>query len=59
LERRWSCPPGGRGYYDFENAAKPGVEIGEVLILWLSQDLMLAFFDFRSKSANYFYAELS
>jgi hypothetical protein len=32
LERRWSCPQPGRGYYDFENAAKPDVEIGEVLI---------------------------
>lgn len=28
--------PGGRGYYDFENAAKPDVEIGEVLILWFT-----------------------
>ena len=36
LERRWRCPQQGRGYHDFENAAKPDVEIGEVLISWLT-----------------------
>ena len=40
---------GGRGYYDFERAAKPGVEIVEVLISWFSTGLMLAFFAFVFK----------
>jgi Undecaprenyl-phosphate glucose phosphotransferase len=40
---------GGRGYYDFERAAKPGVEAGEVLICWFSTAFLLAFFAFLFK----------
>ncbi len=40
---------GGHGYYDFERAAKPGVEIIEVLVSWFSTGLMLAFFAFVFK----------
>jgi len=40
---------GGHGYYDFERAAKPGVEITEVLICWFSTTLLLAFFAFLFK----------
>ena len=40
---------GGRGYYDFERAAKPGVEITEVLICWFTTTLLLAFFAFLFK----------
>ena len=40
---------GGRGYYDFERAAKPGVEIAEVLICWFTTTLLLAFFAFLFK----------
>jgi Undecaprenyl-phosphate glucose phosphotransferase len=40
---------GGRGYYDFERAAKPGVEIAEVLICWFTTALLLAFFAFLFK----------
>jgi Undecaprenyl-phosphate glucose phosphotransferase len=40
---------GGHGYYDFERAAKPGVEIVEVLVSWFSTGLMLAFFAFAFK----------
>src|ERR1700680_277362 len=36
----------GQGYYDFENAAKPTVEIVEVLISWFTTGLLLAFFAF-------------
>jgi Undecaprenyl-phosphate glucose phosphotransferase len=39
----------GRGYYDFERAAKPTVEIVEVLICWFSTALLLAFFAFLFK----------
>ena len=39
----------GRGYYDFEQAAKPGVEITEILISWCTTGLMLAFFAFVFK----------
>src|SRR5260370_20959560 len=42
-------PLGGHGYYDFERAAKPGVEITEVLICWFSTTLLLAFFAFLFK----------
>src|SRR2546429_4586842 len=42
---------GGRGYYDFERAAKPGVEIVEVLISWFSTGLMLASLPSCSRSA--------
>jgi len=45
---------GGRGYYDFENAAKPTVEIVEVLISWFSTGLMLAFFAFLLKIGESF-----
>jgi Undecaprenyl-phosphate glucose phosphotransferase len=40
---------GGRGYYDFERAAKPGVEIIEVLLSWFTTGLILAFFAFVFK----------
>src|ERR1700688_1166122 len=39
----------GRGYYDFEQVAKPGVEIVEVLICWFSTVMLLAFFAFLFK----------
>jgi Undecaprenyl-phosphate glucose phosphotransferase len=45
---------GGRGYYDFENAAKPAVEIVEVLISWATTGLMLAFFAFLLKIGESF-----
>jgi Undecaprenyl-phosphate glucose phosphotransferase len=40
---------GGGGYYDFARAAKPNVEIAEVLICWFSTALLLAFFAFLFK----------
>jgi undecaprenyl-phosphate galactose phosphotransferase/putative colanic acid biosynthesis UDP-glucose lipid carrier transferase len=40
---------GGRGYYDFEQAAKPGLEIAEVLICWVTTAFLLAFFAFLFK----------
>ncbi len=40
---------GGRSYYDFERVAKPGVEVAEVLICWLTTILLLAFFAFLFK----------
>jgi Undecaprenyl-phosphate glucose phosphotransferase len=45
---------GGRGYYDFESAAKPTVEIVEVLISWFTTGLMLAFFAFLLKIGESF-----
>jgi undecaprenyl-phosphate galactose phosphotransferase/putative colanic acid biosynthesis UDP-glucose lipid carrier transferase len=45
---------GGRGYYDFETAAKPTVEIVEVLISWTTTGLMLAFFAFLLKIGESF-----
>jgi undecaprenyl-phosphate galactose phosphotransferase/putative colanic acid biosynthesis UDP-glucose lipid carrier transferase len=39
----------GRGYNDFETAAKPDVEIVEVLFAWFTTGLMLAFFAFLFK----------
>src|ERR1700740_3400687 len=44
----------GRGYYDFENAAKPAVEIGEVAISWLGTGLLLIFFAFSFKVGESF-----
>src|ERR1700759_1201411 len=35
---------GGRGYYDFEQAAKPSVELATVVICWFTTILLLAFF---------------
>ena len=40
---------GGRGYYDFDVASKPGVEIVEILISWFTTGLMLAFIAFLLK----------
>jgi undecaprenyl-phosphate galactose phosphotransferase/putative colanic acid biosynthesis UDP-glucose lipid carrier transferase len=45
---------GGRGYYDFESAAKPTVEIVEILISWFTTGLMLAFFAFLLKVGDSF-----
>jgi Undecaprenyl-phosphate glucose phosphotransferase len=45
---------GGRGYYDFESAAKPTVEIVEVLVSWCTTGLMLAFFAFLLKIGQSF-----
>src|SRR5437764_9761682 len=45
---------GGRGYYDFESAAKPNVEIVEVLISWFTTGLLLAFFAFLFKIGESF-----
>jgi undecaprenyl-phosphate galactose phosphotransferase/putative colanic acid biosynthesis UDP-glucose lipid carrier transferase len=45
---------GGRGYYDFENAAKPNVEFTEILISWFTTGLMLAFFAFLFKVGESF-----
>jgi Undecaprenyl-phosphate glucose phosphotransferase len=45
---------GGRGYYDFESAAKPTVEIAEVLVSWFTTGLMLAFFAFLMKVGESF-----
>jgi undecaprenyl-phosphate galactose phosphotransferase/putative colanic acid biosynthesis UDP-glucose lipid carrier transferase len=39
----------GTGYYDFERAAKPNVEITEVVICWFTTTLLLAFFAFLFK----------
>jgi Undecaprenyl-phosphate glucose phosphotransferase len=39
----------GRGYYDVEQVAKPGVEIVEVLVCWFTTALLLAFFAFLFK----------
>jgi Undecaprenyl-phosphate glucose phosphotransferase len=39
----------GRGYYDFDRVAKPGVEIAEILICWFSTAFLLAFFAFLFK----------
>jgi Undecaprenyl-phosphate glucose phosphotransferase len=44
----------GHGYYDFESAAKPTVEIVEVLISWFTTGLMLAFFAFLFKIGESF-----
>jgi Undecaprenyl-phosphate glucose phosphotransferase len=39
----------GSGYYDFPDCAKPHVEIGEILVCWLTTGLLLAFFAFLLK----------
>jgi Undecaprenyl-phosphate glucose phosphotransferase len=44
----------GRGFYDFENAAKPTVEVVEILISWLTTALVLAFFAFLFKVGDTF-----
>src|SRR6516164_731732 len=44
----------GRGYYDFENAAKPAVEIVQVAISWLGTGLILTFFAFLFKVGESF-----
>jgi len=44
----------GRGYYDFETAAKPDVEIVELLFAWVTTGLMLAFFAFLFKVGDSF-----
>jgi Undecaprenyl-phosphate glucose phosphotransferase len=44
----------GRGYYDFESAAKPTVEIVEVLVSWATTGLMLAFLAFLLKIGQSF-----
>jgi undecaprenyl-phosphate galactose phosphotransferase/putative colanic acid biosynthesis UDP-glucose lipid carrier transferase len=36
----------GSGYYDFPDSAKPRVEIGEILVCWLTTGLLLAFIAF-------------
>jgi Undecaprenyl-phosphate glucose phosphotransferase len=38
-----------RGYYDFERAAKPDVEVGEVVMCWFTTVLLLAFLAFLFK----------
>lgn len=40
---------GGRGYYDFEQAAKPPLEVGTVVVCWTTTALLLAFFAFLFK----------
>lgn len=40
---------GGQGYYDFDQVAKPGVEIVQVVICWFTTALVLAFFAFLFK----------
>jgi Undecaprenyl-phosphate glucose phosphotransferase len=44
----------GTGYYEFESAAKPTVEIVEVLVSWFTTGLMLAFFAFLLKIGDAF-----
>jgi Undecaprenyl-phosphate glucose phosphotransferase len=44
----------GRGYYEFENAAKPGVEIVQLAISWLGTGLILTFFAFLFKIGESF-----
>src|ERR1700757_754871 len=44
----------GRGFYDFENAAKPTVEVVEITISWLTTALILAFFAFLFKVGDTF-----
>jgi undecaprenyl-phosphate galactose phosphotransferase/putative colanic acid biosynthesis UDP-glucose lipid carrier transferase len=39
----------GTGYYDFSDSAKPGVEIREILVIWFSTGLLLAFLAFLLK----------
>jgi undecaprenyl-phosphate galactose phosphotransferase/putative colanic acid biosynthesis UDP-glucose lipid carrier transferase len=44
----------GRGYYDFENAAKPAVEIAQVAVSWLGTGLILTFLAFLFKAGESF-----
>src|SRR5580692_12519788 len=44
----------GRGFYDFENAAKPTVEVVEITVSWLTTTLVLAFFAFLFKVGDTF-----
>jgi Undecaprenyl-phosphate glucose phosphotransferase len=39
----------GTGHYDFPDSAKPRVEIGEILVCWLTTGLLLAFIAFLLK----------
>jgi Undecaprenyl-phosphate glucose phosphotransferase len=39
----------GRGHYDFDRLAKPGVEIAEILLCWIITAFLLAFFAFLFK----------
>src|SRR4029077_14439671 len=44
----------GRGFYEFENAAKPNVEVVEIALSWLTTALVLAFFAFLFKAGDVF-----
>ncbi len=39
----------GQGYYEFDRATKPGIEIAEVLVCWISTAFLLTFFAFIFK----------
>ena len=39
----------GKGFYDFPDSAKPGVELGEILVCWSATALLLALFAFLLK----------
>lgn len=39
----------GRGYYEFEVASKPGVEMADILLSWITTVMLLAFFAFVLK----------
>lgn len=45
---------GGTGYYEFESAARPNVELVEILVSWFTTGLMLAFFAFLLKVGDAF-----
>jgi Undecaprenyl-phosphate glucose phosphotransferase len=47
-------PLSGRGYYDFERVAQPGVEIVRILFSWCMTVLLLAFLAFLVKIAESF-----
>jgi Undecaprenyl-phosphate glucose phosphotransferase len=44
----------GQGYFEFESAAKPTVEMAEVCVAWLGTGLLLAFFAFLFKIGGTF-----
>jgi Undecaprenyl-phosphate glucose phosphotransferase len=44
----------GHGFYDFENAARPTVEVVEIAISWFTTALVLAFFAFLFKVGETF-----
>jgi Undecaprenyl-phosphate glucose phosphotransferase len=44
----------GQGYYEFESAARPSVEVAEVTVAWLGTALLLAFFAFLFKIGGTF-----